>query len=296
LVLAYRPPLDWNALLRFLEARAIPGVECVTNDTYSRTVGIGEGRGWLSVSTIANRHLLAVDLSTALAPSLPAILARLRNLFDLDAQPDVIAGHLARDPLLANGVAERPGLRVPGAFDSFELAMRAVLGQQVTVRGATTLAGRFAERFGETIDTPLPGLNRITPTAQALSVARLTTLTALGLPATRAESLRNLARAVSRGEIDLEPGVDPTTIISRLIELPGIGPWTAEYIAMRGLRWPDAFPAGDLGLMKATGMTSAKELERVAERWRPWRSYAALHLWESLKTVSPKNVNNVRSP
>jgi AraC family transcriptional regulator of adaptative response / DNA-3-methyladenine glycosylase II len=293
LVLAYRPPLDWKALLRFLAARAIPGVECVTNDSYSRTVGIGERRGWLSVSPIADRHLLAVDLSTALAPSLPAILSRLRNLFDLEARPDIIAGHLARDPLLAKGVAKRPGLRVPGAFDSFELAMRAILGQQVTVRGATTLASRFAERFGEAIDTPLPGLNRITPAIHALAATRLTTLTALGLPAARAESLRNLARVVSRGDIDLEPGVDPTMIVSRLVEQPGIGPWTAEYIAMRGLRWPDAFPAGDLGLMKATEMKSAKELGRMAERWRPWRAYAAMHLWESLKSDS--NVNNGRT-
>jgi AraC family transcriptional regulator of adaptative response / DNA-3-methyladenine glycosylase II len=295
LLLAYRPPMDWNALLGFLAARAIPGVEQVTDDTYSRTVGIGERRGWLSVSAVANRHLLAVDLSTALAPSLPAILSRLRNLFDLDARPDVIAGHLAQEPLLATGVATRPGLRVPGAFDSFELAMRAILGQQVTVRGATTLAGRFAERFGEAIDTPLPALNRITPKAQAIAAARSSTLCGIGLPAARAESLRNLARVIARGEVDLEPGVDPTMLIRRLMDLPGIGPWTAEYIAMRALHWPDAFPAGDLGLMKATGMKSAKLLERAAERWRPWRAYAAMHLWESLKMLSGINVNNARS-
>lgn len=295
LVLAYRPPLDWTALLRFLTARAIPGVECVMNDTYSRTIGIGERRGWLSVSPVADSHLVAVDLATSLAPALPAILSRLRNLFDLDARPDVIAEHLARDPLLATGVAQRAGLRVPGAFDSFELAMRAILGQQVTVRGATTLAGRFAERFGEAVYTPLPGLNRVTPSAHALATARRTALTALGLPTARAESLRNLAHVVSRGEIDLEPGIDPTATVSQLVKLPGIGPWTAEYIAMRGLRWPDAFPAGDLGLMKATRLDSTKLLERTAERWRPWRAYAAMHLWESLKTVSPRTVNHARS-
>ncbi len=286
LVLAYRPPLSWDAMLRFLAARAIPGVECVTGATYHRTVGVGEHRGWLSVSPVVDRNLLAVDLATELAPALPAILARLRNLFDLDARPDVIAGHLVLDPLLAPWVKRQPGLRVPGAFDSFELGMRAILGQQVSVRGASTLAGRFAERFGDAIETPLACLNRIAPAAESLATARGTTLAGLGLPIARAESLRGLARVVARREIDLEPGIEPTVTVAKLMELPGIGPWTAQYIAMRALRWPDAFPAGDLGLVKASGLKSARALEKAAERWRPWRAYAALHLWESLKTTS----------
>jgi AraC family transcriptional regulator of adaptative response / DNA-3-methyladenine glycosylase II len=286
LVLAYRPPLGWDAMLRFLAARAIPGVECVTGVTYHRTVGVGEHRGWLGVSPIANRNLLAVDLATALASALPSILIRLRNLFDLDARPDVIAGHLALDPLLAPWVEHQPGLRVPGAFDSFELCMRAILGQQVSVCGASTLAGRVAQRSGEAIETPLACLHRIAPTAETLSAARSTTLVGLGLPSARAESLRHLARVVARREIDLEPGVDPVATVGRLVELPGIGPWTAEYIAMRALRWPDAFPVGDLGLVKASRLKSANALEKAAERWRPWRAYAAMHLWESLKTPS----------
>ena len=187
LVLAYRPPLDWDAMLRFLAARAIPGVECVTGVAYHRTVCVGEHRGWLSVSPVADRNLLAVDLATALAPALPSILVRLRNLFDLDARPDVIAGHLALDPLLAPSVERQPGLRVPGAFDSFELGMRAILGQQVSVRGASTLAGRFAERFGEAIETPLACLNRIAPTAESLAAARRATLAGLGVPGSRRE-------------------------------------------------------------------------------------------------------------
>lgn len=289
LTLAYRPPLDWEAMLRFLAARAIPGVECVTNGTYHRTVGMGKLRGWLTVSPVAERNLLAVDLATSLAPALPAILVRLRNLFDLDVRPDVIGRHLALDSLLAPAVASRPGLRAPGAFDSFELAVRAVLGQQVTVRGATTLAGRFAERFGEAIETPLACLNRITPTAETLSAASSSALAGLGVPSARAECLRNLTLVVERGEIDLEPGVDPTAVVARLVELPGIGRWTAEYIAMRALRWPDAFPVGDLGLAKASGIKSAKALAAAAERWRPWRAYAAMHLWESLAHPSTKN-------
>lgn len=286
LVLAYRPPLAWDALLRFLAARAIPGVECVAGDTYQRTVAVGKYRGWLCVAPIARRNLLAVDLATALAPALPSILVRLRNLFDLDARPDVIAGHLALDPLLAPRVEQQPGLRVPGAFDSFELGLRAILGQQVTVRGASTLAGRFAQRFGEPIETPLACLNRIAPTAETLAVARPGTLAGLGLPGARAASLRNLARLVASCAIDLEPGVDPSALVARLVELPGIGPWTAQYIAMRALRWPDAFPVGDLGLMKASRLTSAPSLHHAAERWRPWRAYAAMYLWESLNDRS----------
>jgi AraC family transcriptional regulator, regulatory protein of adaptative response / DNA-3-methyladenine glycosylase II len=284
--LAYRPPLNWAAMLRFLAARAIPGVECVTSVTYHRTVGLGEHRGWLSVSPVADRHLLTVELSTALAPSLPAVLARLRHLFDLDARPDVIAEHLALDPVLAALTKRTPGLRVPGAFDSFELGMRAILEQQVSVRGASTLAGRFAQRFGEPIKTPLACLNRIAPTADAISAAHSSTLASLGVPTARAASLRNLARQVVRREIDLGSGVDPGAIVVQLMELPGIGPWTAQYIAMRALRWPDAFPSGDLGLAKASRMKSAKALERAAERWRPWRAYAAMHLWESLQSLS----------
>ncbi len=286
LVLSYRPPFEWDALLRFLAARAIPGVECVSGNAYHRTVGIGEHRGWLSVSPVANRNQLAVDLATELAPVLPAILSRLRQLFDLDARPDIIAGHLALDPLLARLVEQRPGLRVPGAFDSFELALRAMLGQQISVRAASTLAGRFAQRFGEAIETPQPCLTRIAPTAESLAASDSSTLASLGLPGARAASVHHLARVVARGEIDLEFGIDPIAVVARLVELPGIGPWTAEYIAMRALRWPDAFPTGDLGLVKASGLRTAKSLSKTAERWRPWRAYAAMHLWESLATAS----------
>jgi AraC family transcriptional regulator of adaptative response / DNA-3-methyladenine glycosylase II len=288
LLLAYRPPFDWNALLRFLAARAIPGVECVRSDTYHRTVGIGQYRGWLSVTPVAERPLLAIHLATSLAPALPQILARLRNLFDLDARPDAIDSHLARDPLLASRVGMHPGLRVPGAFDPFELAFRAILGQQVSVAGASTLAGRLATRFGEPINTPLPCLNRLTPSADTLFAARTNSLAKLGLPAARANSLRHLACAVVQREIDLEPGADISTQVDQLQQIPGIGPWTAQYIALRALRWPDAFPSGDLGLLKAAQLKSPRALEQRAETWRPWRAYAALHLWQSLP-ASPSN-------
>lgn len=283
LMLAYRPPLPWESLLRFLAARSIPGVECVSDNAYHRTVAIGEHRGWLSVSQVASKPLLQVELSTDLAHALPSILVRLRNLFDLDARPDVIDKHLATDSRLAAAVRRQPGLRVPGAFDPLELCLRAVLGQQVSVRGASTLAGRFAARFGEAITTPRPCLNRLAPMAETIAAARTTTLAGLGVPTARAECIRNLARAVARGELDLESSMHPTETIARVVELPGIGPWTAEYIAMRALRWPDAFPAGDLGLLKASGVKNARVLEKLAETWRPWRSYAAMHLWENLR-------------
>lgn len=282
LLLAYRPPFAWDALLKFLAARAIPGVECVTNNAYHRTVASGPHRGWLSVSPLKDRDLLAVDLTTSLAPVLPNILARLRNLFDLDARPDIIASHLRHDPLLAPHLKQFPGLRVPGAFNSFELAFRAILGQQVSVRGASTLAGRIANQFGEPITTPLPCLNRLSPTAHDIAAAKPSVITGLGLTTARAGCLRHLARAVASQEIDLQPSAQPQAVMAQLLELPGIGPWTAEYIALRALRWPDAFPAGDLGLLKAAKAKSAQALARIAERWRPWRSYAALHLWHSL--------------
>jgi AraC family transcriptional regulator of adaptative response / DNA-3-methyladenine glycosylase II len=302
LTLAYRPPLAWSHLLRFLALRAIPGVEHVTDDAYARTVAIGPHRGWLRVGPVADRPLLAVDLSTSLTPALPAILMRLRNLFDLDARPDVIARHLSEDKLLSDSLARRPGLRVPGAFDSFELAVRAVLGQQVSVRGASTLAGRWARRFGEPIATPLPGLERVSPTADALAAAGLATISAIGLPTARAESIRTLACAVACGKLDLEPGVDPLDAIGRLEGLPGIGPWTAQYVAMRALHWPDAFPSGDLGLLKAFAcrakaarLKSPVSLERAAEPWRPWRAYGAMHLWESLAATTEKPASNRRA-
>ena len=292
LVLAYRPPLDWDAMLEFLARRAIPGVECVSGNAYHRTVGIGEHRGWLSVSPLAKSNLLAVDLASSLVPALPSIFVRLRNQFDLDARPDMITGHLARDQTLAPSIKHHPGLRVPGSFDSFELAMRAILGQQISVRAASTIAGRIAQRFGEAIETPLACLNRIAPIAESLSAVGAARLAGLGIPGPRAESLRNLARAVASGDLDLEPGIDPMAVTAQLEELPGIGRWTAEYIAMRALRWPDAFPAGDLGLLKASRLKSAKSLVRAADHWRPWRAYAAMYLWQSLGAASTGSTNH----
>ena len=286
LQLAYRPPLNWTALLTFLAARAIPGVECVSGQTYSRTAAIGNSFGWLSVSPRAERHGLVVDISTSLVPVLSAVLVRVRHLFDLDARPDIIMGHLGADQRLASLIDRDAGLRVPGAFDSFELGCRAILGQQVSVRGASTLSGRLAATFGQEIQTPLPCLNRIWPTARSIAQADGKLLAKIGIPMTRALSLWNLARGVAEGEIDLEPGPQPEAVMAKLVQLPGIGTWTASYIAMRALRWPDAFPATDLGIKKALGLTSTSEIEKVSESWRPWRAYAAMCLWQSLSGMT----------
>ena len=285
LMLAYRPPYAWDALLRFLAARCTNGVEVVAGNAYIRTTTIGEHRGRLRVTPICGRDALALELDAGLMPVLPDVLARLRNLFDLDARPDVIAEHLRGDADLGRSLARTPGLRVPGTFDGFELAVRAILGQRVSVRAATTLAGRLATAFGTPFEDIDGGLDRIAPTATQLAEVETGDLRALGIGPTQAAAIQSLARAVTAGEIDLAPGAHPEEMIRKLQELPGIGEWTAQYVAMRTLRWPDAFPAGDLGLLKAAGMRTPRALQRRAEAWRPWRAYAAMVLWESLSNL-----------
>jgi AraC family transcriptional regulator, regulatory protein of adaptative response / DNA-3-methyladenine glycosylase II len=281
LTLSYRPPLDWNAILRFLAGRATTGVEWVADGAYHRTAAVGRHRGWLKVEPILGRNALAVELSTALVRALPDVLARLKNLFDMNARPDVIASHLAADGRFSAVAARAAGLRVPGAFDGFELAVRAILGQLVSVRTATSFAVRLAARIGEPIETPFPELNRLSPSPHLLAKVAPSELTALGISAPRAATIRTIAQAVSRRELDLQPGPDPESATRLLQTFPGIGDWTAQYIAMRALRWSDAFPAADLGLLKASGASSPSRLRKTAEAWRPWRAYAAMYLWES---------------
>jgi AraC family transcriptional regulator, regulatory protein of adaptative response / DNA-3-methyladenine glycosylase II len=287
LTLAYRPPLAWDALLAFLAGRTTAGVERVEARAYLRTAAVGHHRGWLKVEPIPDRDALAVELAMGLVPALPEVLSRLKHLFDLSARPDVITGHLRQDARFAMAVDRLPGLRVPGAFDGFELAARAILGQRVSVRSATTLAGRLASRFGEPIETPFAGLDRLSPSPERLADASDLELTALGIAAPRAAAIRTIAAATARRELDLQPGPDPDAAVAALSEFPGLGDWTAQYIAMRALRWPDAFPAGDLGLLKAAGVDSARQLRAAAEPWRPWRSYAAMYLWTTGAITSP---------
>jgi AraC family transcriptional regulator of adaptative response / DNA-3-methyladenine glycosylase II len=200
----------------------------------------------------------------------------------------VIASHLSAGGHLAGVDARSAGLRVPGAFDGFEMAVRAILGQLVSVRTATALAGRLATRFGDPIETPFPELNRLSPSPLVLAEAVQAEMTALGISAPRAASIRRIAQAVVGRELDFQPGPDPESATRVLQTFPGIGDWTAQYIAMRALRWPDAFPAADLGLLKASGASSPSRLRKTAEAWRPWRAYAAMYLWESQHTLQPE--------
>jgi AraC family transcriptional regulator of adaptative response / DNA-3-methyladenine glycosylase II len=285
--LGFRPPMAWPLLLKFLADRAIPGVELVEDNRYWRATQIGQSsgqsKGWISVERIEGANALRVEVSLSLARRLPSLLARIKNLFDLDAHPQLIEARLGEDERLRGMAPWHSGLRLPGAFDGFEMAMRAVLGQQISVAAARNIAGRITEAFAEPIETPNPNLNRASVSAASLSQAGVADLTRFGLTGKRAECLIALARAVAEGEVRLEPGVDVGATIERLKRLPGIGDWTAQYIAMRALRWPDAFPHSDLGLRKALGETSSKRILEIAENWRPWRAYALMHCWNGLR-------------
>jgi AraC family transcriptional regulator, regulatory protein of adaptative response / DNA-3-methyladenine glycosylase II len=278
--LTYRPPFDWAGMMRFLQARMLKGVEQVTDDAYFRTVRLGNRQGWIRVRHSPQRRALLVEVAHALTPVLPALLGRLRHVFDLAARPDVIADHLIQDPLLAGAVARNPGLRVPGAFDGFELAVRAILGQQITVKAATTIGGRLAAALGDSVSTPHPELHRLCPTPQRIAAATVDELASLGIIRTRAQSLIVLAQEMASGRLKLEPGAPPESTIAQLVALPGIGTWTAHYIAMRALRWPDAFPKEDVVLRTNLGGVSAAKADELSQAWRPWRSYATLHLWQ----------------
>jgi AraC family transcriptional regulator of adaptative response / DNA-3-methyladenine glycosylase II len=279
LQLSYRPPFDWTGMMRFLGTRALKGIESVHEDEYLRTVRLGQHTGWVRVRHAPERRTLLIELTHSLTPVLPALLGRLRNLFDLSARPDVVGAQLARDPLLAGAVARNPGLRVPGAFDGFELVVRAILGQQITVKAATTIGGRFAEAFGDPVATPHSALTRLTPTAECVARASVDELASLGIIQTRARSIIAIAGEIASGRLVLEPGADPDRTIEQLVALPGVGAWTAHYIAMRALRWPDAFPKEDVVLRKNLGGVTAARAEELSRPWRPWRSYATLHLW-----------------
>ena len=275
--LRYRPPFDWAALLSFLAPRAIPGIEEVAGHAYRRSIQIGDEHGWLEV-TPDGRDALRLDIEFPGPAHMLRIVSRVRRLFDLDADPMAIESHLAADRLLAPMLRRHPGLRVPGAWDGFEIGVRAMLGQQVSVRAATTLAGRLVARFGRPFELAGDRLTHLFPLAEHLASADIA---AIGVPAARAAAIRRFASAVASGEVRLDGAMETDAFCQRLTGLPGIGPWTAQYIALRALGDPDAFPSADLGLLRATGMKTAAELARRAEPWRPWRAYAALLLWTS---------------
>lgn len=280
--LNYRPPFDWDGLLNFLAARAIPGVETVQDGNYFRTIRVKRQNknlvGYVRVGHVPESCTLTVRLSDALLPVCAAVLERVKRLFDLFAEPMMI------DTVLGDLAARRPGLRVPGAFGGFEMAVRAILGQQISVAGARTIAGRVVSRFGEPLKTPVASLTHLFPTAERIANASVDDVCKLGITGARGKTLLELAKAVAEGKLLLEPGHPIKETLDGLHQIPGIGEWTAQYIAMRALAWPDAFPHTDLGIRKAMGVNSPNEILKLAEKWRPWRAYAVLHLWASLET------------
>ncbi|HEV3322257.1 MAG TPA: AlkA N-terminal domain-containing protein [Solirubrobacteraceae bacterium] len=287
--LAYREPLDWGRLVGFLGARAVPGVEEVVDGCYRRTLRLPHGHGVVALAPVDGA--IACRLRLADLRDLTAAVQRCRRLLDLDADPTAPAEHLAGDPLLAPLVRAAPGLRLPGAVDGAELAARAVLGQQISVPAARTAAARLTQALGEPLPAPDGSLTHLFPTPAAIAAAAPGELP--GGPARRRHTLQALARLLADGELAIDPGSDRAELRARLLALPGVGPWTAEYIAMRALADPDAFLPTDLGVRHAlealgrgdpaaSGRCSPRDAARVAERWRPWRAYALQHLWGTL--------------
>ena len=282
--LAYQPPYDWAAMVGFLSARAIGGMETVEAGVYRRSISLGGQHGWISVA-LGDGDWLDVEVDFPDPAALPEIERRLRTMFDLYAQPQLINPQLATDPLMAQLVAARPGLRVPGTWDGLELAIRAVLGQQITVVAAIRLAGKLVAQYGQPLATPHVGITHVFPTAEVLAAADLATL---GMPKARGRTLSGVAQALLDDPRLFEPQASLKAGVARLVALPGIGDWTAQYIAMRQMREADAFASGDIGLINALvalegGPVSARQLLARAEAWRPLRAYAAQHLWTSLQ-------------
>ncbi|MGG5318840.1 DNA-3-methyladenine glycosylase 2 family protein [Enterococcus sp. AZ072] len=284
LALGYRPPYRWQELLNFLEKRAIEGVERVQDNTYLRTVRLAnfEGKecsGWIKIQSMEGKNLLAVTLSESLLPVLPQVLSRIRQLFDLYCDPTVVYETLNHMENFACGT------RIPGCFDPFEMAVRAILGQQITVKAASTLAARIVQKFGTPIQTPFTELTHTFPTPQTVLTLEGTieeNLGQLGVIATRSRTIKSLAERLSAGTIRFGPQATPEAEVEKLLAIPGIGHWTAHYLAMRALNWPDAFLETDVGIKKALAPLKPKEMLQLAENWRPWRSYATVSLWNSL--------------
>lgn len=273
--LAYRPPYDWHSVLGYLRERAVPGVESINQGAYLRTIELDGETGMIKVTHLDNRNELLLHVRFPRPCLLLSIVERVRRMFDLECDPTAIRSHLQSDNLLRRMLRRHPGIRVPGAWDGFELAVRAVVGQQITVRAASTLLGRIAARYGR----PYQGsdvTDRTFPNPARLLRAPLERV---GLTHARAATVRRLAGASERGAVDLRASGDLVETASALLRVPGIGDWTAQYIAMRACGDPDAFPASDLGLRAGTGIESARALARRADPWRPWRAYAAMLVW-----------------
>ena len=281
--LAYRPPYDVAAMLDFLRLRAVPGVEAVEGAVLRRTLGwqtaAGPVAGWFEARFVPERHEVHLHVAPTLAPVLGAVIQRVRQGLDLDADPARI------DPVLAAlPAAPQAGTRLPGAMDGFEAAVRVILGQQVTVKAARTLTHRLVQRFGPPLATPFEALTHRFPDAATLAAADPQAIGTLGIVRQRVRAVQALAQAVAEGRLALHPAAPLQATLEGLRALPGVGEWTTQVIAMRALAWPDAWPATDIGLMNALGSRDARHIEALAEAWRPWRAYAVMRLWRTLET------------
>lgn len=289
LTLGYRPPYQWQKILDFLALRAIPGVEAVRDGEYLRIVRFETGdqrdvSGWIRVGHQPQKNALTVTIDIALLPVLTQILARVRHLFDLYCDPDAIYETLVSMNNIHPGLCVL-GARVPGSFDPFEMAVRAVLGQQITVKGARTLAARLVETYGTPVQTGIEGLTHAFPTPKeilALDGPISDHLGPLGITRARSNTILELARSIEQNDVDFNFGAQPEIEVQKLMKIPGIGAWTAQYIAMRAMGWPDAFLHTDYGVKKALEPRTSKEILDLAEAWRPWRSYATINLWNYL--------------
>lgn len=289
LTLGYRPPYHWEQMLSFLAGRTIKGVEVVKNDEYMRTVNLenAEGKhiyGWVRIGHKPKQNALAVTISETLLPVLPQVLARVRHMFDLYCDPDAIYKTLKVMNEIHPNICVL-GTRLPGCFNAFEMAVRAVLGQQITVKAAGTLAARIVNTYGMPVQMDIAGLTHIFPTPEvilAMGGDVQNNLGALGVTSARSNTIYELARALIQGDIDFGLCVKPEDEMKKLMKIRGIGSWTAQYIAMRAMEWPDAFLETDAGIKKALPDYSSKELLNIAEAWRPWRSYATVNLWNTL--------------
>ena len=278
----FRTPYDWDYIIGYFRGRSAHASELVSDGVYYRTVRVGEHKGWFSVSLSEKDLHLSIDISYSLHPIVSDIIAIVKRQFDVYANPLRINAQLEKDPILGQSVSANPGLRSPGSFDPFEMLVRVILGQRISVKAATTLMNRYVSAFGEPFETPIPGLERLSPLPAVVANADAGEIASLGMPYKRAETIIAVAKAFDEGRLNFLPDAVIEKLRLELGKVPGIGPWTIEYMLMRGVSWPDAFPTSDLGVQKALGTKKKQEIEAVSQSWQPYRSYATHHLWKMI--------------
>lgn len=280
--LDYYPPYDYKAVLQFLQWHILKGIEHIENNIYYRTISLGKYQGWLRVEHKPDQDAIKLEFSADLLPVIDLLLKKIRKLFDLALKPEIIFEHFKQDPILGKIVENNPGRRLPGAFNNFESMVRTVLGQQISLKAATTLSARFIQHFGTKIQTPFAFLTYLAPLPKDVARLEVFDITKLGILAKRAKTILVLAQDYKK--IDFA-NKSPVTIIEQLITLPGIGPWSANYIVMRTMKYDDAFLSSDMVLLRNLGGITARQAETMSQNWRPYRAYALIYIWMKLKVI-----------